>query len=62
MQAKRDGLTLVTTEKDFVKLQTMPAAADIVPFAVTLAFEDKPALQAFVIERLNQARVKSLRS
>jgi tetraacyldisaccharide 4'-kinase len=60
-QAKRDGLTLATTEKDFVKLQQMPAAAEIVPFAVTLAFEDKAALQAFVIERLNQARVKLLR-
>jgi tetraacyldisaccharide 4'-kinase len=40
----------------------MPAAAEIVPFAVTLAFEDMAALQAFVIERLNQARVKTLRT
>lgn len=61
-QAKHGGLTLVTTEKDVVKLGSMPGAAGIVPFAVTLAFEDKAALQAFVIERLNQARVKTLRS
>ncbi len=61
VQAKRDGLVLVTTEKDVVKLSSMPAAAEIVPFAVTLAFEDKAALQAFVIEKLNQARVKTLR-
>ncbi|WP_092141597.1 tetraacyldisaccharide 4'-kinase [Bradyrhizobium sp. NFR13] len=61
-QAKHGGLSLVTTEKDFVKLGSMPAAAEIVPFAVTLAFEDKAALQAFVIERLNRARVKTLRT
>jgi tetraacyldisaccharide 4'-kinase len=61
-QAKRGGLTLVTTEKDFVKLRHMPAAAEIVPFAVTLAFEDKAALQAFVIEKLNQARAKIRRA
>jgi tetraacyldisaccharide 4'-kinase len=60
LQAKRDGLTPVTTEKDAVKLRNMPAAAEIVSFAVTLVFEDKAALQAFVIEKLNQARVKTL--
>jgi tetraacyldisaccharide 4'-kinase len=60
-QAKPDGLVLVTTEKDIVKLSSMPAAAEIVPFAVTLAFEDKAALQAFVVEKLNRARVKTLR-
>jgi tetraacyldisaccharide 4'-kinase len=60
VQAKRDGLTLATTEKDFVKIGSMPAAAEIVPFAVTLAFEDKAALQAFVIEKLNKARTKTL--
>lgn len=58
-EAKRDGLTLVTTEKDVVKLRDMPGATDIVPFAVTLTFEDKAALQAFVIERLNRARAKT---
>lgn len=61
LRAKRDGLTLATTEKDFVKIGNMPAAVEIVPFAVTLAFEDKAALQAFVVEKLNRARVKTLR-
>jgi tetraacyldisaccharide 4'-kinase len=60
-EATQGGLTLVTTAKDLVKLQAMPAASDIVSFAVTLAFEDKAALQAFVIEKLNQARAKTLR-
>jgi tetraacyldisaccharide 4'-kinase len=60
-QAKQDGLTLVTTAKDAVKLQPMPAAADIVSFAVTLAFDDRSALQAFVIEKLNRARARTLR-
>jgi tetraacyldisaccharide 4'-kinase len=60
-QAQRDGLTLVTTEKDLVKLRGMPAAAAVVPFAVTLAFEDHAALRAFVVERLNIARAKKFR-
>src|SRR5882757_9540523 len=46
--AKRDGLTLVTTEKDLARLRVggkpMPAAPDIVPFAVTLRFEDEANL------------------
>ncbi|MBC7580630.1 MAG: tetraacyldisaccharide 4'-kinase [Tardiphaga sp.] len=55
-QATRDGLMLVTTEKDLVKLRGMPAAASIVPLVVTLTFEDQAGLRAFVIERLNRAR------
>ncbi|MDB5633510.1 MAG: lpxK [Tardiphaga sp.] len=61
-QAQRDALTLVTTEKDVVKLRGMPVAADIVPFAVTLQFEDATAWRAFVSERLNLARAKKFRS
>lgn len=57
-QAKREDLALVTTEKDMVKLRPMPAAAQVVPFGVTLVLEDQSALQAFVIERLNRARAK----
>ncbi|MEH2475342.1 tetraacyldisaccharide 4'-kinase [Nitrobacteraceae bacterium AZCC 2161] len=60
-QAQRDALTLVTTEKDFVKLRDMPAAALIMPFAVTLQFEDVTAWRAFVSERLNLARAKKFR-
>lgn len=54
--ANADGLTLVTTEKDLVKLRGMPAAADIVGFAVTLVVEDKAGLRNLVRERLNRAR------
>ena len=60
-QAQRDALTLVTTEKDFVKLAALPQAKGIVPFAVTLQVEDGAALKAFVIERLNRARAKTFR-
>mgnify|MGYP001105564835 FL=1 len=59
-QAKRDGLTLATTEKDLARLQdvNVPAAgADaIVPFPVTLAFDDGPALRQRLAERLRTAR------
>jgi len=59
-QAQRDGLILVTTEKDMVKLRGM--AASIVPFGITLAFDDVSAVRAFVTERLNIARAKKFRS
>jgi tetraacyldisaccharide 4'-kinase len=64
--AKRDGLTPVTTEKDFSRLHSagmlMPAARDIVPFAVTLQFADEPKLLRFVADRLFKARAKKFRS
>ena len=48
--AKRDGLTLVTTEKDLARLRVggtlAPAARDIVPFAVTLRFDDEAGIAA----------------
>jgi tetraacyldisaccharide 4'-kinase len=63
--AKRDGLTLVTTEKDFARLRRggdlVPAAKDIVPFAVSLRFDDEPKLLRFVTDRLFQARAKKYR-
>jgi tetraacyldisaccharide 4'-kinase len=59
-QAKRQGLTLVTTEKDLARLRRgegLPGwAKDIVPFAVTLTFEDTVGLRKFVADRLFQAR------
>ena len=61
-QARRDGLTLVTTEKDLVKLRGLPGAQDIVPFAVTLAFDDTAELNAFVLARLNKARTNKFRA
>jgi tetraacyldisaccharide 4'-kinase len=65
-EAKRDGLTLVTTEKDLARLrgaEGLPSwAADIVPFAVTLAFEDAAQLRKFVSGCLFAAREKKFRA
>ena len=65
-EAKRDGLTPVTTEKDLTRLQGglgLPDwAADIVPFAVTLAFADAAGLRKFVSDRLFRAREKKFRA
>jgi tetraacyldisaccharide 4'-kinase len=51
---------MVTTEKDLARLRDRQGvsawARDIVPFAVTLGFEDKELLRKFVAERLFQAR------
>jgi tetraacyldisaccharide 4'-kinase len=61
--AERDGLILVTTEKDFARLrrsQPMPAH-EVVPFAVTLRFDDEARLQRFVTDRLFKARAKKYR-
>jgi tetraacyldisaccharide 4'-kinase len=64
-EASRDALTLVTTEKDLARLRTsegaLQGAKDIVPFAVTLAFDDAARLRKFVAERLFQAREKKFR-
>ena len=55
-EAARDGLTLVTTEKDLARLGSR--ANDIVPFAVTLEFDDAAGLRKFVSDRLFKAREK----
>ena len=59
-EAKRDALTLVTTEKDLARLrgaEGVPSwAGDIVPFAVKLGFEDAAQLRKFLADRLFQAR------
>jgi tetraacyldisaccharide 4'-kinase len=64
-EAKRDALTLVTTEKDLARLREaggLPRwAQDIVPFAVTLEFEDAVKLRTFVTDRLFKAREKKFR-
>jgi tetraacyldisaccharide 4'-kinase len=63
--AKRDGLTLATTEKDLARLRTrdgLPGRAhDIVPFAVTLEFDDVAGLRRFVSDRLFKARENRFR-
>jgi tetraacyldisaccharide 4'-kinase len=59
--AKREGLVLVTTEKDFARLGK-ERAPGFVPFAVTLRFDDEAKLLSFVTDRLFQARAKKFRS
>jgi tetraacyldisaccharide 4'-kinase len=58
-------LTLVTTEKDLARLRNaggLPRwADDIVPFAVTLEFDDGATLRTFVTDRLFKARDKKYR-
>ena len=54
-EAAREGLTLVTTEKDMARLRPGWAQA-IVPFAVTLEFEDTKLLRKLIAARLFKAR------
>ncbi|MGX7742412.1 tetraacyldisaccharide 4'-kinase [Rhodopseudomonas parapalustris] len=56
--AARDGLTLVTTEKDLARIGPASDAlgAAIVPFAVKLVFDDEARLRMFLLDRLNRAR------
>ena len=64
-EARRDALTLVTTEKDLARLQRGEALPDwaqgIVPFAVTLEFASAARLRSFVTDRLFRARDKRYR-
>ncbi len=55
-EAKRDGLTLVTTEKDLARLRDW--SQQIVPFSVTLEFDDAAMLRKYVSARLFKAREK----
>jgi tetraacyldisaccharide 4'-kinase len=61
-EARRDGLTPVTTEKDFSRLRSGTGLPDwartIVPFAVTLEFEDAAGLRKFVTDQLFKARAR----
>jgi len=63
-EATRDGLTLVTTEKDLARLRHAGSVPDwaqaIVPFAVTLAFDDAAQLRSLVTPRLFKARERKL--
>jgi tetraacyldisaccharide 4'-kinase len=64
--AKREALTLVTTEKDMARLRNAERVPDwaraIVPFAVTLEFDDGAQLRRFVTDRLFKAREKKYRT
>lgn len=60
---QRDAI-LVTTEKDLMRLRGSEfpdRARDVVVFAVTLEFEDEPALRKFIAGRLFEARQKKFR-
>jgi tetraacyldisaccharide 4'-kinase len=64
-EAGREALTLVTTEKDLARLWSGGGLPDwakqIVPFAVTLGFDDPAALRKFVADRLFKARERKIR-
>jgi tetraacyldisaccharide 4'-kinase len=65
-EAKREALTMVTTEKDLARFRDgggLPAwVRDVVPFPVTLEFEDAAALRKFVSQQLFKAREKKYRA
>jgi tetraacyldisaccharide 4'-kinase len=61
-EAGREGLTAVTTEKDFVRLGAAPGTEAIVPFAVTMEFDAPASLRKFVTDRLSKARAKKFRA
>jgi tetraacyldisaccharide 4'-kinase len=65
-EGRNDALTLVTTEKDLARLSSRGSLPDwakaIVPFAVTLEFEDTVALRKFVSARLFMAREQKFRT
>lgn len=60
-QARRQGLTVVTTEKDLARLSgSKPGRSDlgVSAFPVTLQFSDPQALRTFVAQRLSAARTR----
>jgi tetraacyldisaccharide 4'-kinase len=63
--AKRDALTLVTTEKDLARLKSGAALPDwaegVVPFAVGLEFNDLSQVRKFLSDCLFKARAKKFR-
>lgn len=58
--AEKDGLTLVTTEKDLARLRNneniAAFAQAVAPFAVTLAFDDETALRSFLMDGIAKVR------
>jgi tetraacyldisaccharide 4'-kinase len=60
-EARREGLTLVTTEKDFARLGPGVGTflREVVPFKVTLEFQAVEDLKKFLAERLFRARQKA---
>jgi tetraacyldisaccharide 4'-kinase len=64
-ESERDALILVTTEKDLARLRNgneLPDwARNIVPFAITMEFEEPERLRTFLAGRLFAAREKKFR-
>jgi tetraacyldisaccharide 4'-kinase len=65
-EASYDTLTLVTTEKDLARLRNAGGlpdwAKEVVPFAVTLEFDDAAGLRKFVTGQLFKARENKFRA
>lgn len=62
--ADQSGAMLVTTEKDLMRLRGKEfpdRVREVAVFAVTLDFEDEPALRKFITDRLFRARQKKFR-
>jgi len=59
-EARREALTVVTTEKDMVRLKAN-GAKHVVPFAVTLELENPAQLRKFVTDLLFQTRARKFR-
>ncbi|WP_298255474.1 tetraacyldisaccharide 4'-kinase [Bradyrhizobium sp.] len=65
LEAKRNGWTVVTTEKDLARLgvggKLPPWAEGVLPFPVKLEFDSASALRKFVSDRLFRARDQQFR-
>jgi tetraacyldisaccharide 4'-kinase len=63
--ADREGLVLVTTEKDVVRLRARADLAQLAAQAhalrISVAFEEEDAFQSFLLERLAAARTSQMR-
>ncbi|WP_022720158.1 tetraacyldisaccharide 4'-kinase [Rhodopseudomonas sp. B29] len=59
--AKRDQLTLVTTEKDLARLgaATSTLGADVMTLPVSLSFDDEATLRLLLLDRINKVRAKT---
>lgn len=59
--AKRDQLTLVTTEKDLARLGTAASSlgVEIMTLPVKLNFDDEPALRLLLLDRINAVKAKA---
>jgi tetraacyldisaccharide 4'-kinase len=61
-QARRESLTLVTTEKDMARLRNVEGAQAIVPFGVTLVPDNPALLRKFVTDVLLEIRARKFQA